>query len=136
MSKFFAVIDLCGAFINTLSLANIVNGLLRLFYRFEVMFFTTKLVYVDGLYITSQLLINYLWGKPAEQIMRALYQFSNRQAEIRYVQIGTLASPTIDIPGALLKSTKFTFVRIWFWFTKCERISIINTASICISSPK
>lgn len=56
------------------------------------------------------IVLDYLWGKPAEQIMRALYQFSNRRSEIRYVQIGTLASPTIDIPGALLRSTKFTLL--------------------------
>lgn len=56
------------------------------------------------------IVLDYLWGKPAEQIMQALYQFSDRQTEIRYIQIGSLASSDIDLPSTLLRSTNFTLM--------------------------
>lgn len=56
------------------------------------------------------IVLDYLWGDTAEKIMQALYKFSNRQSEIRYVQIGTLVASNINLPGALLRSTKITLL--------------------------
>lgn len=71
---------------------------------------TQYLVDLGKIITDVTIVLDYLWGDTAQQIMQAIYQFGNRQFEIRYIQIGTLASQEITIPGALLRSTKLTLM--------------------------
>jgi len=52
--------------------------------------------------------LDYLWGKPAETLLAAIAQKSlqQRASRIRYVQIGSIAGEAITLPGATLRSSK------------------------------
>ncbi|MDN2452223.1 zinc-binding alcohol dehydrogenase family protein [Lactobacillus sp. UCMA15818] len=71
---------------------------------------TQYLVDLGKIIADVTIVLDYLWGNTAQLIMQAIYQFSNHQSEIRYIQIGTLVSPEINVPGALLRSTKLTLM--------------------------
>ena len=52
------------------------------------------------------IVIDYLWGKPAEQAMMALLTArSDPSRAINWIQIGAIAGPTIELPSAALRST-------------------------------
>ncbi|MGE0326071.1 MAG: zinc-binding alcohol dehydrogenase family protein [Polyangiaceae bacterium] len=51
--------------------------------------------------------LDYLWGKPASLILRALAGSGRREAEprVRFVAIGGSAGPSIELPSALLRKS-------------------------------
>jgi NADPH:quinone reductase-like Zn-dependent oxidoreductase len=51
------------------------------------------------------LVIDYLWGKPAGDAIMALLQArSDRSRELNWIQIGSMAGPTIELPSVALRS--------------------------------
>jgi NADPH:quinone reductase-like Zn-dependent oxidoreductase len=59
-----------------------------------------------------QVVIDYLWGHPAEAFLSALTrkEFAVIQSETRYVQVGESAAPTITLPAAVLRSSGLTMM--------------------------
>ncbi len=54
------------------------------------------------------IVIDYLWGGPAQDaIMALLTQRSNPSRELNWIQIGSVAGPTIELPSVALRSTNF-----------------------------
>jgi NADPH:quinone reductase-like Zn-dependent oxidoreductase len=53
----------------------------------------------------SDVVIDYLWGKPAEQAITALLTArSDRSRALNWIQVGAMAGPTIELPSAALRS--------------------------------
>ena len=53
----------------------------------------------------ADIVIDYLWGKPAEQAMTALLTArSDRSRALNWIQIGAMAGPTIELPSVALRS--------------------------------
>ncbi len=51
------------------------------------------------------IVIDYLWGKPAEQtIMALLTARSDRSRALNWIQIGAMAGPTLELPSVALRS--------------------------------
>jgi NADPH:quinone reductase-like Zn-dependent oxidoreductase len=52
--------------------------------------------------------LDYLWGQPAEILLEAIAQkgLQHAASRMRYVQIGSIAGETISVPGATLRSSK------------------------------
>jgi hypothetical protein len=51
------------------------------------------------------LVIDYLWGKPAsETIMALLRARADRSRAMNWIQIGSMAGPTIELPSVALRS--------------------------------
>jgi NADPH:quinone reductase-like Zn-dependent oxidoreductase len=51
------------------------------------------------------IVLDYLWGEPAEQAMMALLMHrSDRSRELNWIQIGAVAGPTIELPSVALRS--------------------------------
>jgi hypothetical protein len=51
------------------------------------------------------IVIDYLWGQPAQQAIMALVaQRSDRSRAMNWVQIGSMAGPTIELPSVALRS--------------------------------
>lgn len=59
-----------------------------------------------------QIVIDYLWGKPAEIFFGAITrkEFAAVTSETRYVQVGESAGPTISLPAAVLRSAPLTIL--------------------------
>ncbi|HKV23794.1 MAG TPA: zinc-binding alcohol dehydrogenase family protein [Candidatus Acidoferrum sp.] len=57
-----------------------------------------------------QVVIDYLWGKPAELLFAALTrpEFAVAKTETRFVQVGESAGAAISLPAAVLRSTALT----------------------------
>jgi hypothetical protein len=54
------------------------------------------------------IVIDYLWGKPAERaIMALLTRRSDRARAMEWIQIGSVADPTIELPSVALRSANF-----------------------------
>ncbi|MEU9465871.1 zinc-binding alcohol dehydrogenase family protein [Streptomyces avermitilis] len=54
------------------------------------------------------LVIDYLWGKPAgEAIMALLQARADRSRALNWIQIGAMAGPTIELPSVALRSANF-----------------------------
>jgi NADPH:quinone reductase-like Zn-dependent oxidoreductase len=54
------------------------------------------------------IVIDYLWGKPAsEAIMALLTARSDRSRQLDWIQIGSMAGPTIELPSVALRSANF-----------------------------
>ncbi len=52
--------------------------------------------------------LDYLWGAPAADAMMALLRArSDRSRELNWVQIGSVAGPTIELPSVALRSANF-----------------------------
>jgi len=49
--------------------------------------------------------IDYLWGQSAEQLLKALAKYAPGTTPVRYVQVGSLAGQDINLPGAVLRSS-------------------------------
>jgi len=51
--------------------------------------------------------LDYLWGAPAEAVLAAIAQkgLKNASARIRFIQVGNSAAPTITLPAATLRSS-------------------------------
>jgi NADPH:quinone reductase-like Zn-dependent oxidoreductase len=59
-----------------------------------------------------QVVIDYVWGHPAETFLAAITkkEFAVITSEIRFVQVGESAGPTISLPAAVLRSTALTIL--------------------------
>lgn len=59
-----------------------------------------------------QVVIDYVWGKPAEAFFAAISrkEFAAIESEARYVQVGEGAGPIIALPAAVLRSTPVTIM--------------------------
>ena len=56
----------------------------------------------------TDIVLDYLWGTPAEQaIMALLTARSDRSRPLDWIQIGAVAGPTIDLPSVALRSANF-----------------------------
>ena len=57
-------------------------------------------------------MIDYVWGQPAQAFLAAITrrEFASVQSEIRFVQVGESAAPTITLPAAVLRSTALTIM--------------------------
>jgi NADPH:quinone reductase-like Zn-dependent oxidoreductase len=56
----------------------------------------------------SDIVLDYLWGKPAQQAIPALLTArSDRSREMNWIQIGSLAGPAMELPSAALRSANF-----------------------------
>jgi NADPH:quinone reductase-like Zn-dependent oxidoreductase len=54
------------------------------------------------------LVIDYLWGKPAQEAIPALLtKRSDRSRALDWIQIGSVAGPTIELPSVALRSANF-----------------------------
>ena len=54
------------------------------------------------------LVLDYLWGEPAQEAMMAiLTSRADRGRELNWVQIGSVAGPTIQLPSVALRSANF-----------------------------
>jgi NADPH:quinone reductase-like Zn-dependent oxidoreductase len=54
------------------------------------------------------LVIDYLWGKPASSAIMALLQArADRSRELNWIQIGSMAGPSIELPSVALRSANF-----------------------------
>jgi NADPH:quinone reductase-like Zn-dependent oxidoreductase len=54
------------------------------------------------------LVIDYLWGKPAGDAITAVLQArSDRSRALNWIQIGAMAGPTIELPSVALRSANF-----------------------------
>lgn len=54
------------------------------------------------------LVIDYLWGKPAsDAIMALLRSRADRSRALNWIQIGSMAGPTIELPSVALRSANF-----------------------------
>jgi NADPH2:quinone reductase len=56
--------------------------------------------------------IDYVWGRPTETLLAAITksQFAVVTKEMRLVQVGESAGPTIALPAAVLRSTALTIL--------------------------
>jgi NADPH:quinone reductase-like Zn-dependent oxidoreductase len=53
----------------------------------------------------ADIVLDYLWGKPAERAIVALLTArSDRSRAMNWIQIGSMAGPTIELPSAALRS--------------------------------
>lgn len=68
--------------------------------------------------------LDYLWGGPAEAVLEALSQkgFQHTAARVRYLQIGTSAGPTISLSGATLRSSGLEIYGSGFGSVSMEEI--------------
>jgi NADPH:quinone reductase-like Zn-dependent oxidoreductase len=59
-----------------------------------------------------QVVIDYVWGHPAETFLAAITkkEFAVITSEIRFIQVGESAGPTISLPAAVLRSTSLTIL--------------------------
>lgn len=59
-----------------------------------------------------QVVIDYVWGKPAEALLAAITrkEFAAIEAETRYVQVGESAGSTISLRASVLRSTPLTMM--------------------------
>jgi NADPH:quinone reductase-like Zn-dependent oxidoreductase len=52
--------------------------------------------------------IDYLWGKPAQELIPALLRArGDRSRAMNWIQIGSVAGPTIELPSVALRSANF-----------------------------
>jgi NADPH:quinone reductase-like Zn-dependent oxidoreductase len=56
--------------------------------------------------------LDYLWGEPAEQVLTALGSShpATRYHATRFVQIGSMAGPTLNLPAGILRASGITLV--------------------------
>jgi NADPH2:quinone reductase len=68
--------------------------------------------------------LDYLWGKPAESLLQAISQkgLSHAARRIRYVQIGGSAGPTISLAAATLRSSGLELLGSGFGSAFLEQI--------------
>jgi NADPH:quinone reductase-like Zn-dependent oxidoreductase len=54
------------------------------------------------------LVVDYVWGRPAADAMTAVLRArSDRSRALDWIQIGSMAGPTIELPSAVLRSANF-----------------------------
>ncbi|HEY0932337.1 MAG TPA: zinc-binding alcohol dehydrogenase family protein [Trebonia sp.] len=56
----------------------------------------------------TDIVIDYLWGKPSQQAITALLTArSDQSRQLDWIQIGSVAGPTIELPSVALRSANF-----------------------------
>lgn len=57
-------------------------------------------------------IIDYLWGRPTEALLSAMTaaEFAAVESQIRLVEVGESAGPTLTLPAAVLRSTALTIL--------------------------
>jgi NADPH:quinone reductase-like Zn-dependent oxidoreductase len=68
--------------------------------------------------------LDYLWGGPAEAVLAAIVQkgLKHASARIRFVQIGNSAAPTITLPAATLRSSRLELLGSGFGSASMDEI--------------
>lgn len=68
--------------------------------------------------------LDYLWGQPAEILLQAVAQkgLSHAAQRIRYVQIGSMAGATLSLPAATLRSSGLELLGSGFGSASLEEI--------------
>lgn len=68
--------------------------------------------------------LDYLWGQPAEVLLEAIGQkgLQHAAARIRYVQIGSVAGDPISLPAATLRSSRLELLGSGFGSASTEQI--------------
>jgi NADPH2:quinone reductase len=68
--------------------------------------------------------LDYLWGKPAEALLESISQkgLSHAAPRIRYVEIGESAGRTITLPGATLRSSALELIGSGFGSASIQQI--------------
>jgi len=68
--------------------------------------------------------LDYLWGQPAEALLQAIAQkgLSRAAPRIRFVQIGSMAGTTISLPAAVLRSSGLELLGSGFGSASLEQI--------------
>jgi len=74
--------------------------------------------------------LDYLWGAPAETLLAAIAQkgLAHAAPRIRYIQIGSSAGPAISLPGATLRSSGLELLGSGFGSVSMEGIFRTLTA--------
>lgn len=69
-------------------------------------------------------ILDYLWGAPAESVLAAIEQkgLDHAAARIRYVQIGNSAGPTITLQASVLRSSGLEMLGSGFGSASMQRI--------------
>jgi NADPH:quinone reductase-like Zn-dependent oxidoreductase len=72
----------------------------------------------------ADVVLDYLWGQPAESVLQAISQkgLSHAAPRIRFVQIGNSAGPTISLAGATLRSSGLELLGSGFGSASLEQI--------------
>jgi NADPH2:quinone reductase len=70
------------------------------------------------------IVLDYLWGRPAESLLEALSQKGLQRStpRIRFIQVGSMAGATITLPAATLRSTGIELIGSGFGSAKIEQI--------------
>ena len=70
------------------------------------------------------IVLDYLWGPPAEALLAAIAQkgLDHAAPRIRYVQIGNMAGPNISLPAATLRSSGLELLGSGFGSASLEQI--------------
>jgi NADPH2:quinone reductase len=68
--------------------------------------------------------IDYLWGRPAEALLEAIAQkgFQHSATRLRFVQVGESAGKTISLPAATLRSSALEFCGSGFGSASIDQI--------------
>jgi NADPH:quinone reductase-like Zn-dependent oxidoreductase len=76
--------------------------------------------------------LDYLWGEPAEQVLAALASNSMTAGyhAIRFVQIGSMAGPTMNLPASILRSTGITLSGIGLGSLPPEVMARVRTEAL------
>lgn len=71
--------------------------------------------------------IDYLWGKPAEFILSALKSKGNYTHQTRFVTVGAMAGDNINLSSAILRSTDIQILGSGLGTWTSEETKILNT---------
>jgi NADPH:quinone reductase-like Zn-dependent oxidoreductase len=76
--------------------------------------------------------LDYLWGAPAEALLAALVQkgLDHDAARLRYVQIGNSAGPNISLPAATLRSSDLELIGSGFGSVAMDKLFASLRAAI------
>jgi len=72
----------------------------------------------------TDVVLDYLWGSPAERLLEALAQrvLQHGPSRIRFVQVGSSAGTTISLPAATLRSSGLELIGSGFGSVSVDRI--------------
>ena len=70
------------------------------------------------------IVLDYLWGSPAEALLDAIAQkgLDHQSRRLRYIQIGSAAGPSINFPAATLRSSGLELLGSGFGSVSLDRI--------------
>jgi NADPH:quinone reductase-like Zn-dependent oxidoreductase len=85
------------------------------------------------------IILDYLWGPPAEALLAAIAQrgLSHAAARIRYIQIGNSAGPNISLPAATLRGSGLELLGSGFGSASLDQIrqAITDFFALIATSP-